>query len=178
MKLIKTLPSCGLAAMLALCATNLHAQDNGEDNGGGQRHYHPGGGNWDPAQIQQRILDRIQEQLGFTNEVEWEAVKPLVQKVIDAGRAVIDGRLDLLGGRSRGGPRGSAGTLGQPSPERESLQKAVEDNAPVAQIKDLIAKYKVAQKARQDRLETAQADLKKVLTTKQEAQALLLGLVN
>jgi len=169
---------CAAVATLAFTATRLPAQDNGND--GGPRGYRPGGGNWDPAQIQQRLLDGVQERLGFTNEVEWEAVKPLVLKVIDAGREVIGGRLDLLGsGRGRGSSRGGTGGLfAQPSAERESLQKAVEDNVPTAQIKDLIAKYKAAQKLKQDRLEAAQADLKKVLSTRQEAQALLLGLVN
>lgn len=169
---------CALAITLAFTATRLFAQDNGND--GGSRGNRPGGGNWDPAQIQQRILDGIQERLGFTNVVEWDAVKPLVQKVIDAGREVIGGRLDFLGGgRSRGSSRGgSSGLLGQSSAERDSLQKAVNENVPAAQIKDLIAKYKAAQKLKQAKLEAAQAELKSVLTTKQEAQALLLGLVN
>lgn len=178
MQLKSIIKLCAVAATLAFTVTRLSAQDSGND--GGQRGYRPGGGNWDPAQIQQRILDGIQDRLGFTNEVEWEAVKPLVQKVIDAGREVLGSRSDLLGlGRSRGSSRGGSGGLfGQPSAERESLQKAVDDNVPTAQIKDLIAKYKAAQKIKQARLETAQADLKKVLTSKQEAQALLLGLVN
>jgi len=169
---------CAVAAALAFTATRLSAQDNGND--GGSRGYRSGGGNWDPAQIQQRILDGIQERLSFTNEVEWEAVKPLVQKVVDAGRDVLGGRSDLLGlGRSRGSSRsGSSSFFSQPSAERESLQKAVEDNVPAGQIKDLIAKYKAAQKIKQARLEAAQAELKSVLTTRQEAQALLLGLVN
>ena len=72
-------------------------------------------------------------------------------------------------------PRPAAG---QASPEQEALQKAIDDNAPAAQIKDLLAKYKESQKAKQAKLEAAQADLKAVLTTKQEAQAYLLGLVN
>ena len=178
MQLKSLIKFCALATTLVFTATCLLAQDNGND--GGPRGYRSGGGNWDPAQIQQRILAGIQERLGFTNEVEWEAVKPLVQKVIDAGREVLGGRSDLLGlGRSRGSSRGAPGGLsGQPSAERESLQKAVDDNVPTAQIKDLIAKYKAAQKIKQARLEAAQADLKKVLTSKQEAQALLLGLVN
>lgn len=164
--------------MLGVFAARLPAQDNGGD--GGPRGFRGGGGNWDPAQIQQRILDTIQERLGFTNQVEWDAVKPLVQNVIDAGREVLGGRLGGLGSdRSRGGPRGGFGALlGQPSAEREALQKAVDGNVPSAQIKDLIAKYKAEQKTKQARLDAAQAELKKVLTTRQEAQALLLGLVN
>jgi len=169
---------CAVAGTLAFVTPQLMAQDNGHD--GGPREYRPGGGNWDPAQIQQRILDGIQDRLGFTNAVEWEAVKPLVQKVIAAGREVLGDKADWLGaGRSRGGSHGGSSVLfGQPSAEREALQQAVEDNVPAGQIKDLITKYKAAQKIKQAKLEAAQAELKRVLSAKQEAQALLLGLVN
>ena len=57
------------------------------------------------------------------------------------------------------------------------MQKAIDDDAPAGQVKDLLAKYKAAQQARQAKLEKAQDDLKAVLTSKQEAQAYLLGLV-
>jgi hypothetical protein len=178
MQLTRIIKLCIMAGVLIFTTTHVRAQDNGGD--GGSRGFRSGGGNWDPAQIQQRILDGIQERLGFTNEVEWEAVKPLVQNVIDAGREVLSGRSDLLSaGRSHGNSRGGLGALlGPPSPEREALQQAVEDNVPAGQIKDLIAKYKAAQKLKQARLEAAQTDLKKVLSIRQEAQALLLGLVN
>jgi len=178
MPLKRIIQLCAVAGVLVLASSHLLAQDS--SNVGNQRGYGAGGGNWDPAQIQQRILDGIQTRLGFTNQVEWDAVKPLVQKVIDAGREVLGGRSDLLGlARSRGSSRGGfSALLGPPSPEREALQQAVDGNVPAGQIKDLIAKYKAAQKARQARLEAAQADLKQVLSTKQEAQALMIGLVN
>jgi hypothetical protein len=136
--------------------------------------------------MQQRMLDRVQEQLGFTNDTEWDAVKPLVQKVMDARRDVGFGGMGrMFGGRNRGGNNGDqAGAaarpnpFGQTSPELDALQKAIDDNAPSSQIKDLLAKYKTAQKGKQAKLEAAQADLKKVLTVKQEAQAYLLQLVN
>jgi hypothetical protein len=87
------------------------------------------------------------------------------------------GRSMFGGGRTRGGDQANRGGFGQPNPEVEALQKALEDNAPASQIKDLLAKYKASQKAKQAKLEAAQDDLKKVLDTKQEAQAYLLGLV-
>jgi len=181
-----------MAATLAISATSLLAQDNnsatGDANGGNQHRQRggPGGGNWDPAQMQQRMLERIQEQLGFTNAAEWSAVKPRVQKVMDAQRDVRgSGMRALFGGRNRGGNNGDQGgnnnrisPFGQASPEQEALQKAIDDNTPAAQIKDLLAKYKASQKAKQAKLEAAQAELKAVLTTKQEAQAYLLQLVN
>jgi len=78
-------------------------------------------------------------------------------------------------GRNRGG--GGPGGFGQASPEQTALQNAVDANAPAGQIKDLLAKYRGAQKARQAKLEAAQDDLRKVLTTKQEAQATLFRLL-
>ncbi len=201
MKLNRIITLCAVAATLAMSATCLLAQDNG--NGGqpgqggqggqrgqrGQRGGPGGGGNFDPAQFQQRMMDRVQEQLGFTNDTEWDAVKPLVQKVMDARMSVGVGGMGRMfgGGRTRGGNTGDqaggnnnrgGGMFGQTSPEQEALQKAIDDNAPSSQIKDLLAKYKAVQKAKQAKLEAAQADLKKVLTTKQEAQAYLLSLVN
>ena len=197
MKLNRIITLGAMAAMLAISTTSLLAQDNNNagDNNGGQRRNRqgggPGGGNWDPAQMQQRILDRTQEQLGFTNDTEWAAVKPLVQKVLEARFAAGSGGMRGMfgGGRSRGGTNSSNGDQasttrqrptfgGQPNPEQEALQKAIDDNAPSSQIKDLLAKYKASQKAKQAKLEAAQADLKAVLTSKQEAQAVLLGLVN
>jgi hypothetical protein len=192
MKLNRIITACAMAAMLAISANSLLAQDNGNSAPGapsGAGNGAPGGGqrrNWDPAQMQQRMLDRIQDQLGFTNDTDWDAVKPLVQKVMDARRDVGFGGMGRMFGRNRGGQGGQGGQpggggggiFGQTSPELDALQKAIDDNAPSSQIKDLLAKYKAAQKGKQAKLEAAQADLKKVLTVKQEAQAYLLQLVN
>ena len=194
MKLNRIITLCAITTALALSVGDLLAQDNGGGNNtggqGGQRRNRQGGGggggqgggNFDPAQMQQRMLDRVQEQLGFTNDVEWDAVKPLVQKVMDARRDVGTGGMGRMFGRNRGGHGGPGGggpggMFGQTSPEQEALQKALDDNAPSAQIKDLLAKYKASQKVKQAKLEAAQADLKKILNTKQEAEAVLLSLV-
>ena len=191
MKLNRIITMCALTAALACTVGSAFAQDNGGDNNGaqggqnGQRRNRQaggqGGGNFDPAAMQQRMLDRVQEQLGFTNDTEWDAVKPLVQKVMTARQEVGMGGMGRMFGGGRGGQGGGnrgGGMFGQPSAEQEALQKALEDNAPSAQIKDLLAKYKASQKVKQAKLEAAQAELKAVLNTKQEAEAVLLSLVN
>lgn len=178
MKMNQLLALGGVAAALFLGAGSVSAQ-----NGGGG-----GGGNFDPAQMQQRIMDNAREQLGLTNDTDWNAIQPLVQKVMDARRDVGGGGMSRLFGRgnrggnnnnananNNGGRRGGFG--GTPSPEAEALQKAIDDNAPTAQIKAALAKYQAAQKAKQAKLVTAQENLRKVLNTKQEAQAALLGLL-
>ena len=212
MKLNRVITLCAMAATLASSAFAQIAQDNGGGQGGdqqgqnggrrfrnngggggqggqgGQGQGGQGGGNFDPAQMQQRMMDNVRDRLEFTNETDWSAVQPLVQKVMDARRDVgfSGGMRGMFGGRNRGGQGGQGGQgggrggmFGQPSPEQDALQKAIDDNAPSSQIKDLLAKYKASQKAKQDKLEAAQADLKKVLSPgKQEAEAYLLGMVN
>jgi hypothetical protein len=185
-KLNRTFAIWGVVAALCLSAGSLLAQSDNGGNGGG-----PGGfgrGNFDPAQFQQRMMDSIRDQLGFTNASDWSAVQPLIQKVMDARRDVgFGGGMGRMfrnrggnggnGDNANGGGRRGGGFGGQPSPEATALQSAVDNNAPTAQIKDLLAKYESAQKAKQARLADAQAQLRQVLTVKQEAQATLLGLL-
>ena len=65
-----------------------------------------------------------------------------------------------------------------PSPEAEALQKAIDDNAPTAQVKAMLEKYRAARKEKEGKLAQAQEDLRKILTSRQEAQAALMGLLN
>jgi len=180
MKMNQLLAICGAAAALMLGAGTVSAQnDNGGGGGGGGRGF--GRGNFDPAQFQQRMMDNIRDELGFTNDADWNAVQPRIQKVMDARRDIGFGPGMGRMFRNRGGDQGGRGGRGgfgpQPSPEAEALQKAIDDNAPAAQIKDALAKYQAAQKDKQAKLAKAQEDLRAVLSVKQEAQATLLGLL-
>ena len=186
-----------MAAALICGAVAVSAQDNGGGGGGGG--FGGGGGrrgNFNPEQMRADYMTFIRNYLGFTNDADWSAVQPLVQKVTDAQRdmgsamgngfrmfmeqqrAQRDGGGDQNGGgdrRFRGG--GMFG--GQPSPEYTALQDAINNNAPAGQIKDLLARYTAAQKAKQDKLKSAQDGLRAVLEPgTQEAKATLLGLLN
>ncbi len=177
MKVKNLLTVCGVAAALMLSTGSIYAQAGG---GGGRGGGGFGGGNFDPAQMQQRMVDGIRDPLGFTNDTEWAAVQPLVQKVVaarfDVGMG--GGMRGMMGRRNRGGGGGGGGAFGQPNPDRDALQQAIDDNAPTGQIKALLAKYEASQKAKQAALTAAQTDLRKVLTVPQEAQATLLGLLD
>jgi hypothetical protein len=188
MKLNQLSVICGIAAALSLGAVSLSAQStnssssapapNNNDNGGQDRR---GRGNFDPAQFQQRMMDNVKERLAFTNDTDWAAVQPLVQKVFDARRDVGFAGMNMFrGGRGNGGGDngGRRNAFSQPSPEADALQKAIDDNAPSAQIKTMLEKYRETRKDKQAKLEQAQEDLRKVLTVRQEAQAALIGLLN
>jgi hypothetical protein len=191
MKLKTILSVCGVAAGLCLGAGCLLAQpDNGGGPGGpggfggGGPGGFGGGGNFDPTQIQQQMQQRIMTQdrqsLAITNDDEWAVIQPLIQKVMDAQQAVGNGgaMMGMRGGGRGGRGGGGAGAFGAAtSEELLSLQQALVNNAPIAQVKDSLARYRASVKAKQDALEAAQSALKKVLTVRQEAQAVVLGLL-
>jgi hypothetical protein len=162
----------GLAALVA-GAGNAIAQDTG---GGGGR-----GGNFDPAQFQQQMMDRFKERLEMTNDDEWVAVKGLIQKVMDTRRATMSGM--GFGGRRNGGGGGGGGGGGrggfnaQPSPEAEDLQKALDAKASPDELKSKMAKLRDSRKAKEADLAKAQEALRKVLTVRQEATAVSMGLL-
>ncbi len=164
------------AAALLSFAAATNAQDNNRQ----------GRPNWDPAQMQQRIMDSVKERLEITDEAEWKALQPLVQKVMDAQRQAMGDRVrGMMGGRRPGGDserksgesdRNRGGSLfGTPSKESELLQRAIDGKASGSELKAALAKFVEARKAHQTELESAQAELRKVLTPRQEAIATLSG---
>jgi hypothetical protein len=203
---VSALSGLGLAIALCLCAGNLQAQDDNGGRPGGPPPGQPGdggpggpgdsggnggpggpppgdfgnggpggpGGGFDPAQFQQRIMEQIRQRLNVTNDNEWAVIQPLVQKVMNTRREAGGGGGMGMPGPGGPGGRGRPGT--QASSEQQALQKAIDDGAPVPQIKDVLAKCRAARKDKQAKLEAAQNNLKNVLNIKQEAQAVLLGL--
>jgi hypothetical protein len=178
----------GITGLAVACLTpgNLGAQDNQPPGGG------PGGRGFDPAQMQQRMMENYKEQLEITDDTEWKAEQPLIQKVMDARRSSMTGMGRGMFGQRRGGdnqPPGAQagqggdrqnrrmGAFGQPSPEAEALQKAVDAKASKAELKAALTKYQESRKAKQAELEQSQENLRKVLTARQEAIATLNGLL-
>jgi hypothetical protein len=182
MKLNQVVKGLSLAVVLAFAANNMVAQDAGErPRGGGpgndQAGERGGRGNFDPAEMQRRFSERLKEQLEITDDNEWKALEPLVTKVNEARMAAMVGRMG--GGRGgRGGPGGGGGFGGgQPNPEVEALQRAIDAKASNTEMKAAVTKFVEARKAKQAELEKAQATLRKVLTPRQEAIATLNGLL-
>ena len=63
------------------------------------------------------------------------------------------------------------------NPEADALQKAIDSKGSSAEVRAALAKYFEARKVKQANLEKAQADLRKVLTPRQEGIAALAGLL-
>jgi hypothetical protein len=80
--------ACSVGLMVCFAAGALMAQDaqggrrqrQGNAQGGGRQRQ----GNLDPAQFQQWMLERYKERLEITDDSEWKAIQPLVQKAMEA----------------------------------------------------------------------------------------------
>ncbi len=157
-------------------------------------------GNFDPEQMRQRMMERVREQLEITNDDEWKIVSERAEKVMAARREVGGGGMGaMMMGRGPGGPgggrRGGAeagnadagnrgnrprggGMFGEPSQEAKDLQTAIEAKAPAEEIKAKLEKFRAVKKAKEADLAKAQDKLKEVLNARQEAAAVLAGLLN
>ena len=181
-KLQPMLTLAGAAVVLLLNAGNISAQDQTPP----QR---PGRGNFDPEQFRQRMMERYREALEIKSDDEWKIIETRITKVTDAQREARSGGGGMFG---RGGPgRRPGGDTnadqgadnrrsrfgGEPSPEAEALQKAIDAKASNDEIKAKLAKYRESQKTKQANLEKAQEELRKLLSVRQEANAALLGLL-
>ena len=180
----KTYQSILLAAVFALLlpSTALAQQQRGER----------GGRNFDPAQFQQRMLDRYQGQLGINDE-DWKVISPLVEDVFAKQmaartRGFRGGFGGGRAGRGGGGERGSRGGRGggerggrgggEPDPAQEALAKVLEsDSTSSEEIQAKLKAYRASREKKASALAKAREDLRAVLTTRQEGKAVLAGLL-
>ena len=154
----------------------------------------PGGRQFDPAQMRQMMEQRMREQLGAT-ETEWKVLGPRVMKVSELNRQVsgfgrgfggpgFGGRRGGPMGGPQGGPQG-----GQPgAPQRdltevekasEQLQTTLENTAATPdQIKTQLTALRAAKEKSKQELAVAQQELRKVVTVRQEAQLVLMGMLD
>lgn len=144
---------------------NTPAPEQGRRSGEGRREGGDRGQRrgFDPAMMQERMLGRIKESMGSTDE-EWKAIEPMVKNVLDAQMKT------RMGGFFRG-------REGSEAPgEVEALRNALEsEQSKPEEIKQKLEAYRNMRKKNEEELEKAQGKLKKVLTVKQEAQLVLMG---
>lgn len=204
-----TVGALGAAIWLLAGAGNLSAQDRP---------------NFDPAQMRERMLQRMRGQLEVKDDAEWKLISSRIAKVFEARRAVGGG----FGGPGpggfgepgpgfggpggpggQGGPEGSGGGPGdqpppdgnnspdarptqggpgpggfgpggpnrQSGPEMEALTKAIQAKAEAADIKAKLTQVREARKKKEADLAQAQEDLRQILSVRQEAIAVSVGLL-
>jgi hypothetical protein len=143
-----------------------------------------GRGNFDPAEMRARMEARMKEQLGVSDD-EWKVLQPKVEKVMTAQRDARAGGGGFGfggGGGRRGGGGGGGGADNQPqsavAKASADLRTTLENQNASAQ--DINAKLTALREARakaKGELEAAQKELKEVLTARQEAVFVSMGML-
>ena len=171
---IKSLSLLVVTAVFTSVTVDISAQERDRNRDRGNREDRGNRGNFDRSQIMERIMERYRENLGIS-VAEWKVVQPKVQAVMDNRISGASGMMSFFGGRGSRG-RGDSSTEKTPTSElRDLLEK---DDASKGAIKAKLAAYRADRKAREAKLKKAQEDLRQLLTIKQEAQAVLAGLLN
>ena len=186
------------AVLLTLVSATAFAQNNpatgdadrkrrttGDDNGGRR-------GNFDPAEMQARLLSGLRERLEVTDDEEWKLISDRIAKVTDLRRSLPGGGTatmvfagrggpptggDSNRGGDRGGDRGGRGGPRGGTPEIVALQTAIRDKLPDAEIKSRLDRVRETRKENEAKLTKAQEDLRALLTVRQEAVAVMFGLL-
>jgi len=155
----------------------------------------PGGRQFDPERMRQMMEQRMQEMLGAT-DTEWKVLGPRVMKVQELSRQAGGGGRGMMFGRGmRGGPGGQGGPGGtrpggrgpggmnreltEVEKAQQALQTTLDNTAatPDAIKKELTILRAAREKAKQE-FAKAQQDLRQVLTLRQEATLVLMGMLD
>jgi flagellar motility protein MotE (MotC chaperone) len=141
-------------------------------------------------EFRQRMAQRMKEQLG-ANDDEWKVLQPKIEKVTQLAMQSRGGG-GFFGGRGRGGPGGAGApatgtadnnSANQPAPSptaaaSRALRDALADeNTSSDTIKRLLKEFRDARAKAQKELATAREDLRSVLTLKQEATLVTMGVL-
>ena len=130
--------------------------------------------------------DRIKAALK-ANDEEWTVLQPMITKIEEKAGALFAFRISSrsFGGDSSGGGRppgggspGGFGRGGTPSPEVTALADAAQhDGVSNEEFKAKIEAARAARKRAQAELDSARAELQKVVTVRQEAVLLAMGVL-
>ena len=192
----------GLVAVAAMgivsvgLASAADAPAAGGDNGGARQGRQRG--NFDPAQMRQQMSDRMKTAMGATDD-EWKVLQPKIEAVQTAqrdtrgggmmgmmGRGNRPGRTGgAAGGDAAGGAAAPAAAPATPAVPQSEAAKAsdalrkVLDNkeAKPEEVKTALQAFRDARTAAEAKLVAAQKELKDIVTVKQEAQLVMMGLL-
>lgn len=172
------------ATTLSVASTVLLAQTTGTTPGERSRRGDGGGdrGNFNPQEMQARMLNALRERLEVTDDEEWKLISERIAKLSELRRSAGGGPGGFI---SRGGPQGGGGdtrggtrgTRSGGNPEMDALSSAVRDKLPDAELKVRLERLRESRKANEVKLAKAQEDLRAVLSVRQEAVAVVFGLL-
>jgi len=138
---------------------------------------------FNPEEMRNRMSTALREQFQVEDDAEWAIISERIQKIAELRRAGGGGLAGAMAMRGMGPQPGrvdSAGArprMGGGSPETEALVAAVRSKAPDAELKARLERLREVRKANEAKLTEAQEELRAVLNLRQEAIAVVAGLL-
>jgi 5-methylcytosine-specific restriction endonuclease McrBC regulatory subunit McrC len=171
--------------MILTAANDAVAQDATADNGNRRnRAQRAQRAQRDPAQMQTQRVNRYRELLEIKNDDEWKLLQPRIEKVLreqsearvrpDLGRNRRSTSTDAAGTPATTNTTGRARLSNQ---DAEALKTASTSKLSKDEMTKRLQMFRAAQKAKEDALAKDQEELRKLLTVRQEAIAVLNGLL-
>lgn len=169
------LPVLAMTLLIPMIAMAQDAPRNDDGQGRGRR--------FDPAQMRQRMMERMKTELKVTDE-EWTVLQPKVEKIMTLQRDLMAG---MFGGRM--GRRGTPGGDNAQPPADEAPQSEIakasadlrtalaDDSTPAAALNEKLLAFRTARAKVQTDLEVARKDLRELLTPRQEAVLVMSGML-
>jgi hypothetical protein len=169
---LKTISFVFALAAISLTSLDVSAQGRGGGGQGGRGGGGQGGrGNFDPEEFRARMVERMKEQFGFS-DAEYKAIQPLIEDVQTKQRDTRSGGRGGFGGFGGRGGRGGDRESGNSA--MDALQKAIESGS---NIEAKLKAFRADRTKKEAALKKSQDTLKAVLTVKQEAVAVTIGLI-
>jgi hypothetical protein len=123
-----------------------------------------------------RAASKLREQMGVADDAEWALISERLANIAELRRLVSGGpglRSAVAGEKIKGAARAD-----RPAQlEQDALRMAVRDKLPDAEIKARLARAHDVHRQNEAKLEKAQEELRAVLTVRQEAVAVVAGLL-
>jgi hypothetical protein len=131
-----------------------------------------------PDEAQERALAKLREQFDVADDAEWAIISERITRVNELRRTVSSSGSGFkgtpsIGDRSKRTSRSGTSAFS----EQDALRSAVRDKLPDAEIKARLSRVHEVHRQNELKLAKAQAELRAVLTVRQEAVAVIVGLL-
>lgn len=166
----------GLVVLVALGVGPVFSQDTGGGPGGDRRwSFDPNMFRaFDPNTFRKAASDRMRQSLGATEE-EWTVLEPKIEKVQTLSMQARGGMMMGMGMMGMGGRGGEPTDMMKAS---QALTKVLQNkDAAASEIKTALQVLRDAKAKAKAELEQAQKELKEVLSVRQEALLVQMGLL-
>lgn len=124
-----------------------------------------------------RMMAKLREQFEVTDETEWALISERINKVNELRRNLASSAGGKVAPVASDKTKRAGRAEGSMQVEQAALRAAVRDKLPDAEVKARLTRVHEVYQQNEARLAKAQADLRAVLTIRQEAVAVMAGLL-